>query len=558
MKTADALRPMKSSILAFIKPLKRKEGVIATFTPLEFGNKIQRALSKTGFQSIAIPEGGGKVATAIKESRLNQENLEQELESLESRLERWSELHGARLLGGIEMLEGDLELHTSPVRVAVSDHAFILEGWILTEMTAAVESAVGTVATLVEAEPYVAPENHGHVLREEEQPEELPPIEYTNPKMVQPWQVLVDIMGRPDYGRIDPTVFMFLTYPIFFGLMLGDMAYGIATMLMGLWIHHSFGHKQVAMRVAMILYYIGGATLFFGFIFGEFLGFTVAPSWDSDGNASTHGYLPWWVSWMTPIYESIGHHQITLPFQAVLAFPFHRVEADMMHLIVITLYLGIAHLTLGLVIGFRDVLKEHGMQAAIFEKGSWLVGLYGGFLFVYAFLNIPNHTDSAYLEILNTMRVIGLSMLLLTVPMLIIMMSKYHGLPLGISIFLGPLEGFQLLSNTLSYVRLFAVGVVGVKIAWLGNERILSAIAPTWNSIEWAAFSLGDVGSLLLIPILLIVWLVIQAFALLLGLFSPNVQTARLHFVEWMGKFYDGGGEPFKPFGRNHNLVEAE
>ena len=46
-------------------------------------------------------------------------------------------------------------------------------------------------------------------------------------------ELLTDAVGRPAYGRIDPTLFMFVTYPIFFGMMLGDMAYGLVTIALG-------------------------------------------------------------------------------------------------------------------------------------------------------------------------------------------------------------------------------------------------------------------------------------------------------------------------------------
>jgi len=47
----------------------------------------------------------------------------------------------------------------------------------------------------------------------------------------------------------------------------------------------------------------------------------------------------------------------------------------------------------------------------------------------------------------------------------------------------------------------------------------------------------------------LVLWLFVQLFAWVLGVFSPNIHTARLHFVEWMGKFHEGSGEPFSPLG---------
>ena len=56
----------------------------------------------------------------------------------------------------------------------------------------------------------------------------------------------------------------------------------------------------------------------------------------------------------------------------------------------------------------------------------------------------------------------------------------------------------------------------------------------------------------------LVLWISIQLFAWVLGVFSPNIHAARLHFVEWMKQFYDGSGEPFEPFGSKPKLVEVD
>jgi vacuolar-type H+-ATPase subunit I/STV1 len=47
-------------------------------------------------------------------------------------------------------------------------------------------------------------------------------------------------------------------------------------------------------------------------------------------------------------------------------------------------------------------------------------------------------------------------------------------------------------------------------------------------------------------------------FAWALGIFSPNIHAARLHFVEWMRQYYDSSGEAFEPFGFRSNFVEVE
>ena len=54
-----------------------------------------------------------------------------------------------------------------------------------------------------------------------------------------------------------------------------------------------------------------------------------------------------------------------------------------------------------------------------------------------------------------------------------------------------------------------------------------------------------------------LLFLGIQAFALALGLLSPSIHAARLHFVEWMGKFHNGTGVPFRPLGGRAIHVEG-
>ena len=170
-------------------------------------------------------------------------------------------------------------------------------------------------------------------------------------------------------------------------------------------------------------------------------------------------------------------------------------------------------------------------------------------------MNGKNPSDG-YADLLAKLSLYGGIVLVIGIAMVIIMLWKYEGIPLPIAIGLGPLESLQILSNTISYVRLFAVGVVGVKIAELGNEKFFE---PAMHAIGNLS---SDVVSLLIgiitFLLLIVLWIAVQIFALVLGLFSPNVQAARLHFVEWMGKFYEVGGEPFDPFGNKQNYVEVE
>lgn len=129
---------------------------------------------------------------------------------------------------------------------------------------------------------------------------------------------------------------------------------------------------------------------------------------------------------------------------------------------------------------------------------------------------------------------------------LIIGLAVYEGFGWLGGLIMGPIETFGLLANTLSYLRIMAVGVAGVKIAEIGNEMGFHGMADAISS-----------GDYIIAIALFFLWIGVQVFALALGLLSPSIHAIRLHFVEWMGKFHDGSGEEFKPLGGRSLHVEG-
>jgi len=534
-----------------------KSSVVAVFCRNEDSQSVQEMLAAEDFQAISVPESEGLPSDRILKLEGRRSEIDGRTEELESSLSDWSESNGGMLFGGMELLERDLEIATAPVRVAVSEHAFVLDGWVRSDTESEVEAALSGVCTHISIERFTPPAHSNH--HHDEDPSELPPIAFSPRNYSKPFEMLTDVMGRPAYGKIDPTFFMFLTYPLFFGLILGDMAYGLAVMGMAWFIWRRFPINPVMRNVGGFLFTIGLSTVIFGYIYGEFAGFEFLPHGHCDidhviGVAqceAAHGHYhwegahaPWWVAWMTNLYPNGGEFYSIWegPLNIVLAYPFHRVSSNLENLILITIYMGVIHVFLGLVLGFRDIYKTHGFVDALFEKGSWMTVLVGGFIFAYAFL-----VDSASELLMPGAAITGVG-----VVMVMVLLAHYEkmgviGIPLGV------LESLGMLPKVVSYVRLFAVGVVGVKIAATGNEMIYEGMAHTLSDLGHAS-----TFDIVLLPILFVGWLLVQLFALVLGVFSPNIHTVRLHFVEWMMQFYEGSGLPFEAFGFKPNKVEVE
>jgi V/A-type H+-transporting ATPase subunit I len=193
---------------------------------------------------------------------------------------------------------------------------------------------------------------------------------------------------------------------------------------------------------------------------------------------------------------------------------------------------------LGLVIGLVTVYKAHGAAAAYFEKGSWLLILTGGSMQAR---NMVMGYDGLFdIQIWTFLIIIGLASL-------IVGLAVYEKFGWVGGLIMGPIETFGLLANTLSYLRIMGVGVAGVKIAEVSITMGWEKIGPALDS--------GDILSLLLGVVLFVL---IQLFAIALGILSPTIHAVRLHFVEWMGKFYDGSGSAFAPLGGRTLHVEGE
>ncbi|SUZ99043.1 uncharacterized protein METZ01_LOCUS51897 [marine metagenome] len=535
-----------------------KSSVVAVFCRNTDAPSVHEMLANEDFQAISVPDSEGLPSDRILQLQQRTAEINEMTEELELKISDWSESNGGMLFGGMELLERDLELATAPVRVAVSDHAFVLDGWVNSETAPEVEAALSGICTHVSIEKFTPPAHSSHLHHDEDAPE-LPPIAFSPRNYSKPFEMLTDVMGRPAYGRIDPTFFMFLTYPLFFGLILGDMAYGLAVMGMAWFIWRRFPINPMMKNVGGFLFTIGLSTVIFGYIYGEFAGFEFLPHGHCDiegviGVAqcdAAHGHYgwdsahaPWWVAWMTNLYPNGGEFYWVWdgPLNIVLAYPFHRVSSNLENLILITIYMGVIHVFLGLVLGFRDIYKTHGFVDALFEKGSWMTVLIGGFIFGYVFI-----TESGELDPLG-MAITGVG-----VVMVIVLLAHYEKMGWGISLMMGPLEALGMLPKVVSYVRLFAVGVVGVKIAATGNEMIYEGMAHTLSDLGHASTI-----DIVLLPVMFVGWLLVQLFALVLGVFSPNIHTVRLHFVEWMMQFYEGSGLPFEAFGFKPNKVEVE
>ena len=224
----------EAGVIGFVADAKTERGHLCLVVVRnEDADSASKALDSLGFTAVQPPSGKGSPSTELSAEKKNLESLSDEKNNLETSLEDWSSSHGPKFLCGLELLERDFVESTAPTRIAVSKYAFIIDGWVVADRVEEVKTSIGSYCSHIHVDTDVAPKHHGLHGHHDDHNSPSPPIAFGDHGLSKPMELLTDAVGRSDYGKIDPTVFMLFTYPLFFGLMLGDMLYGLMTLGLG-------------------------------------------------------------------------------------------------------------------------------------------------------------------------------------------------------------------------------------------------------------------------------------------------------------------------------------
>ncbi|OGS46404.1 MAG: hypothetical protein A3K66_04245 [Euryarchaeota archaeon RBG_16_67_27] len=502
------------------------QDVLAVFVAKASASAMREHLAQRGFAALTVPEGDGSPAPILTELLGEKDRWETRLAEVEQRLVTLRERYAGFLVAARVRLEVEVEKAEAPLRFAVTEHSFVVEGWVPSEKFEAIRADLANVPGIFVDDLEI------------DEHEADPPILLRNVKPFRPFEMLVKLFSIPNYREIDPTFSVALVFPVFFGLMIGDVGYGIAWFLFGLFLWKK-AKDPGAWRDLVTTITWGGffASLFGIFVFAEAFGIPFHTPPEEVGHAGARG-----LSW-----------SIVLGFD----IPFHaRIEKlhDVPAFITLSIVASFLHLGIGYVIGFFNEVR-HNVKHAV-GKVSWLMILLG--LFVVILVRTarwpglgqeiwegpmawfprgdPLGVLPDSLMVIPTVGFVaenaipGLAIYLLIVG-IVLLIATEGGLHV--------MEVFGLMANMISYARLAAVGVAKAAMALAFNIIALdTAVLPGLSE-----------GNYVLVAIGLFVAFLFHMIVFLLGAISAYIQAIRLNYVEYFLKFFKGAGTEFRPFG---------
>ncbi|MBS3133524.1 V-type ATP synthase subunit I [Candidatus Woesearchaeota archaeon] len=372
-------------------------GFIALFVSNSFKDKAIEVLAKHEFSEFdltPVKDIKGKPSEAISALLAEHELLQKSKLAIQKQLARIGAKWHDFLLLSEKFLSIELEKAEAPLRFASSENIFVVTGWVPAKnLVKLVEKAKKTTKGNIEIE-----------IKQPAHDEEVP-VKLSNTKLAKPFEFLMNLYALPKYAEIDPTLFLFITFPLFFGIILGDVGYGITVVLLLLYLSRKFPSAKPLARIIMPA---AISSIFFGFIFGEVFGFE-----------ELFGY-------------SIPH----------LISRVHQIQ----EMLIISIAIGLIHINLGLLTGFINELN-HGLKKAILAKGSWWI------------LQLSIGIMAASSEGLLPVPMYAGGILAVVSVIMIYLGESVSGLT--------ELPGF--FSNILSYSRLMAVGLASVGLAVVVN-----------------------------------------------------------------------------------------
>jgi len=403
-------------------------------------------------------------------------HLPAELEKVSIELEEMSKAWYLRLMTIRDVLIDKIEEIAAIPKFGRTDYAFVINGWIpvkeVDELRNAISSRWGD--DIIITQTAVSEEDFADT-----------PVKTSNPGAVEPFSMLMGVRGVPRYGTIDPTWLLFIFFPLFYGMIVGDFGYGAVMLAVIVWLRMKFKNNELIRIATSILGPAATMVIAFGLVYGE--GF---------------GDMPLRAGWV--VIDPVTHASSW--FGVIPTF--HRVDA-IMPFMIIALAVGLVHVMLGLLIGVINAVRTKSRKH-LMERGGILTMLLGILVIVG----------------LGQTALAGTGAMAAQAAVALIAVAGFVYAIRGGGV-MGVVETMESFAHIASYIRIMAVGLAGALFA----DAINQIMTIMGNPIIGIALGI-----------------VLHSLHIIMASFSPLIHALRLNLLEFFGKFYETGNQPYSPF----------
>ncbi len=453
------------------------------------------ALRKAGFCFPAITSDYTPV-DEVKRIKNDIKSLKEKIQNSKNRI-----ISQSQLIENFKFFEDYFSMkaqqYSQIENISYSPHIFVMAGYV-------------TKRDSKKLKDYLYREFQAQVELENVEGEEVPVV-LKNSEFSEPVEGVVASYSPPAQREIDPTTVMAIFYYIFFGLMFSDAGYGLVmAFACGLAVRIFKNMESGLKKFVKMFFWCGVSTFFWGLMFGSFFGDAVKVIYNTFFGTQAPAIPGITVPiWFNPT-EGTGPTKL-------LMFSF---------------LLGIIHLFAGLLMQAANHIRRGNLIYAVYDDLSWILLVGGG---VLALLST---------DMLGSMAGFMLPSVWLTVggitatvgAVLILFCSARNRNPFK-RLIKGAYNLYGItsyLSDILSYSRLLALGLA------------TGVVAQVFNQLG-SMFGGGILGAI----IFTIVFVVGHVLNIGINALGAYVHTNRLQYVEFFGKFYEGGGREFTPYSAN-------